>query len=47
MCYTMPKLGQHHEEVCAKEFFPFLLEKHISIQLTDEGFPHIVLLTPR
>ena len=40
----MPRLGQHQKEVCANEFFPLLLEKHISIELTDQGFPYAVHL---
>lgn len=40
----MPTLDQHQKEVCAKEFFPLLWEKHISIEFTDQGLSYVVHL---
>lgn len=40
----MSRLDQHHKEICAKEFFLLLLEKHICSELTDQRFPYVAHL---
>lgn len=40
----MSRLDQHHKEICAKEFFLLLLEKHICSELTDQPFPYVAHL---
>ena len=40
----MATLGQHQKEVCAKEFFSLLWEKHVSTEFTDQGFSYVMHL---